>query len=259
LTAIPRDSNHNVMDGPLDESIHFSLAAATDGFLSDAQQFLLGPEPEQGLLLKARYNIARFSPSLFARLDILRPDSLARAVDKRLAEFLAGRILAQAGQQALGHVPLPVQIGDDRAPVWPAGLAGSISHTRDHCACLVLPAYGGHPGVDIESIASGPGLETILKFTMNPAEAALLTGCPDYATAATLCFSAKETLFKALYPVVGRFFGFECAELHDMPGPDRIRLTLTETLHADLPAGISFDIDCRRLPTHVVTWLVRRH
>ena len=53
-----------------------------------------------------------------------------------------------------------------------------------------------------------------------------------------------------------RFFGFDCAALEALPGPDRVTLTLTETLHPDLPAGRRFGIACASAPDHVVTWLV---
>ncbi|CCJ91504.1 4'-phosphopantetheinyl transferase [enterobactin] siderophore [Cronobacter turicensis 564] len=45
-------------------------------------------------------------------------------------------------------------------------------------------------------------------------ERAVLARAPlPFASALTLAFSAKESLFKALFPQVGDWFGFECANV----------------------------------------------
>lgn len=231
---------------------HFeTLQTRSDGFLHDVRLTRL----KHGLRIEARYQQDRFSPDLYPALGVARPETLVSAIDKRQAEFLAGRALAMSAQQASGHIPAQVAIGDDRAPVWPAGLAGSISHARGHCACYLVPSAHGHPGIDIETIASGQGLDAILRLTVNPSETALLSAAADPAVAATLCFSAKETLFKALYPVVRRHFGFHCAELCALPASDHVILELTETLHPSLSAGLRFDIAYESAGDHVVTWL----
>lgn len=233
-----------------------SLADRTGGFLHGAHMALLEPSSNFGLRLQARYDAALFSTDLFDTLSILRPETLAHAIDKRLAEFLAGRILTREAQIALSLCREPILIGEDRAPIWPPDQAGSISHARGHCACMLLSSGQGHPGIDIDTIAASQSLEAILSTTVNTSEAMLLRATPDIGTAATLCFSAKEALFKALYPVVGRIFDFNCAELRSLPEPKTLTLTLTEDLHATLPAGCAFDISYTAATDHVVTWLV---
>jgi enterobactin synthetase component D len=233
-----------------------SLASRSGGFLFGVQQELLGPDKQHGLRLQARFDLARFSTDLFDILDIARPETLVRAIDKRLGEFLAGRALAQVAQSALGRSPESVGIGPDGAPVWPEGLAGSISHAHGRCVCLLLPSDKGQPGVDIESVANRQGLEAIMRSTVNAAESTKLHAAPDMAAAATLCFSGKETLYKALSPTVGRFFGFNSAELRALPRANRLTLFLTENLHPELPAGKAFDIAYVAKRDHVVTWLV---
>ena len=74
----------------------------------------------------------------------------------------------------------------------------------------------------------------------------------------TALFSAKETLFKALYPSVGRFFGFEAATLSEPPKASSLTLRLTEPLGANLPAGRCFDIRVQFATDHVLTWLINR-
>lgn len=231
-----------------------SLQELTDGFLSRAEARRVG----SGLSVQASYHLARFRPELFEELGIARPESLARSIDKRLAEFLAGRILAQFAQRALGFAANDVAIGAERAPVWPLGMSGSISHARGRCACLLVPSTGLNPGIDIEAIATGQALESILRMAVTPQEAALLRSSPDLPLAATLCFSAKEALFKALYPTVRRHFGFPSARLSALPENGTLPLILTETLHPTLPAGACFDLCFDATESHVLTWMLHR-
>lgn len=228
--------------------------AAGGGFLRPTRQ----EDVFGGVLVQGGYSLEHFSEALFERFEIQRPERLAQAIDKRLAEFLAGRIMARLAQEALGRAPCPIPIGDDRAPVWPKGLNGSISHARGWCACLALPAECGLPGVDIERVAEGQALQSILRMTVNKTEAALIQSAPLPGQVATLCFSAKETLFKALFPVVKRHFGFNCAVLRALPQGGVLTLYLTEDLHHTLPAGRGFDIHYRTDDAHVLTWMVHR-
>lgn len=209
-----------------------------------------------GLLLTGRFDLSSFDITLFEGLGIPFPARLERAVPKRRAEFLAGRVMARVAQEALGRDALPVGVADSRAPIWPDGLRGSISHARGFCAVLALPEGLGDPGVDIEAIASGNALASIEQITLKGADRELLREAAlPFAAAATLCFSAKETLYKALYPTVGTFFGFDAAEVASAPSADRIRLRLTRGLAPGLRRGMVFDIGAQMAADHVLTWL----
>ncbi|MFW2544882.1 4'-phosphopantetheinyl transferase family protein [Primorskyibacter sp. 2E107] len=228
------------------------LPRLSDGFLRDARQSAVGG----GVLIRATFDLDRFDPVLFETFGVSRPERLQRAVPKRLGEFLAGRVLAMAAQQALGRVPAPVEISDNRAPIWPDGLHGSITHSGGHCACLILPSPQGYPGIDIEHFLSGRSLASVNKLVLQEQDRTMIAASPlPRDQAATLCFSAKETLFKALHPTVGRFFGFEAAVLGAPPTASHLRLTLTGDLHDRLPGGATFDLTCaiedRRVLTHM--------
>lgn len=231
-----------------------SLPDLSDGFLLPVQLHRLGT----GVMVQGGFDTGRFAPQLFDQLGVHRPDSLSRAIDKRLAEFLAGRCMAQIAQAGLGHTPRPVLIGADRAPIWPNGIAGAITHARGRCACFAVPAGQGAPGLDTERIATGSALDAILRMTLSADEGDLIRHAPDVAQTATLCFSAKETLFKALYPTVRRHFGFSCAELKNLPGDTQLQLVLTEDLHNSLPAGAVFDIQYHLADGYVTTWMLHR-
>lgn len=148
--------------------------------------------------------------AMFYRL----PDSLHRAVLKRQVEFLAGRICAQQAIEALtGHKPAPIPAQPDRAPGWPPGSIGSITHTAGYAAALVasVTQYQGI-GIDCEVVLSAENLKLqrhiCVPHELDDLRAAHCSWPSEMLL--TLVFSAKESLFKCLYPQVQQYFGF-CA------------------------------------------------
>lgn len=207
-------------------------------------------------MVAGRFRQDDFITELFDTLGLCRPERLDRAVTKRLAEFVAGRAMARIAQEALGCVARPVGIAESRAPIWPSGLAGSISHTRDFCACLLLPEDAGNPGIDVEVIASGSALLSIEQLAITGRDRVhLLTRHVPSDVAATLCFSAKEALYKALYPTVRSYFGFDDVEMARPLGRNTISLRLTKSLHATLPSGAVFDLSWEIGEGRVMTWM----
>lgn len=238
------------------------LLRRANGFLRDPEQIVTGQSDT--LLLRARFTLERFSPELFDALGILCPASLSAAVDKRRAEFLAGRAMVKMAFQTLGLPDADIPIGPDRAPVWPLGVAGSISHARGHCAAILCAnpeRFTRHFGVDIEAYASPRAQAAIAKIALTESDRALLAASGPQAPLAsdrlaTLIFSAKETLFKALYPQVRAYFGFDAAALTASPAHDHLTLRLTRPLHAKLPEGAEFTLRYALREDHLVTWLI---
>src|SRR5450432_2196927 len=64
-------------------------------------------------------------------------DFLAGAVPGRVKEFGAGRACARAGLASLGWNDVSIPSGPDRAPIWPDGVVGSITHVEDYCLAVV--------------------------------------------------------------------------------------------------------------------------
>lgn len=230
----------------------FGLVQRAGGFLSPPDLRECGT----GVRLTATFDPTRFHPDLYRVLNIYAPEELGKWTPKRQAEFLAGRWLASMGQDAIGQRPGVIHMGRDRAPQWPGGVTGSISHTNRHCACIVLPQGSGDPGIDVETVASGSKLKALQAKAMTDREREGLASVQDPALFSTLLFSAKETLFKALYPTVRRFFGFHCAELAAAPGTAHVSLALTQSLHPDLPRGLCFDVAYEVKNDVVLTWMV---
>ncbi|MEO9971881.1 MAG: 4'-phosphopantetheinyl transferase superfamily protein [Hyphomonadaceae bacterium] len=111
-------------------------------------------------------------------------------------------------------------------------------------------------GVDIETVPSGDALSSIMEYCLDADERALILGTERRSVPqlAGLVFSAKETLFKLLYPRVGRYFGFDTAKIRELPTSTTLRLYLTSNLGGPLETGKCFEIRIGSGPNHVLTW-----
>jgi enterobactin synthetase component D len=195
------------------------------------------------------------------------PDALARAVPRRCAAFAAGRLAAEAALLAAGCSPHDTHIGRlaTGAPQWPAGFVGSIAHTDTHVLATVAtaPPVRG-VGVDLEAPLSdavaaevGPSVAPELRDPDAVARVWQGETPPAFPDALTLVFTAKEALYKALAPRVGRFFGFEAAECVAITGSG-VSLRLTGALDGGFAAGDTFDVRIARDEAVglVMAWLV---
>ncbi|WP_260961210.1 4'-phosphopantetheinyl transferase family protein [Pseudomonas citri] len=183
----------------------------------------------------------RFDPLLLASDDfhtsaIEPPASIQRSVAKRQAEFLAGRICARAALQRLdGWASVPT-IGEDRAPVWPAHVSGSITHGTGRAAAIVArKQHWQGLGMDVETLLAPERAERLASEILTPPELLRMatTAPDDRALLVTLTFSVKESLFKALYPIVGQRFYFEHAEVLEWSHGGDVRLRLLTDLSAE--------------------------
>ena len=121
---------------------------------------------------------------------------LSKAVLKRRNEFIAGRHCARTALSKMGVIPGALPPDKTRAPQWPEGVIGSISHTVGHCCAIV--AYRNAItclGVDLEMTTRiSPG---VINHVVHPLEADFVG--VDQARG-SLIFSAKEAFFKAQFP-----------------------------------------------------------
>ena len=148
---------------------------------------------------------------------------VARAVDKRRREFTAGRWCARQALVRLGRPAVPIPSSPDRQPQWPPGVVGSITHCAGYRASAVArDREVVTVGLDAEPHDTLPA--GVLQAVASPAEqarlAALATAGPDVCWD-RLLFCAKESVFKAWYPLARRWLGFEDADLVLDPASDR--------------------------------------
>lgn len=126
----------------------------------------------------------------------------------RRREFLATRHLARLALAGLGRPEEVVGIGPRRAPVWPDGVVGSITHCAGYRAVAVARADDLRSlGIDAEPAV--PLDDGVAAQVLLPAEAARLRDPLE----STVVFSAKESVYKALFPLTQRWLGFEDVEV----------------------------------------------
>ncbi|MGZ3133657.1 4'-phosphopantetheinyl transferase family protein [Pseudomonas aeruginosa] len=134
---------------------------------------------------------------------------------KRRREFLAGRLCAFHSLSEMGvdaEFPLPAQ---DRLPIWPPGILGSISHCASVAVAMAAPASRFHAlGIDVETLIDADVAQDIWHSVGRESERVCLErNIPCRARSLTLLFSAKEALYKALYPLSRQYKDFHAAEI----------------------------------------------
>jgi 4'-phosphopantetheinyl transferase EntD len=165
-------------------------------------------------------------------LDPAEMAAIAAAAPRRVAEFSTGRHLARQAMIALGLDSGPVMRAEQRAPRWPAACIGSITHGRELAAAAVARrgALRG-VGIDLEE-ASRVAPELYPKIFTAREREELDTRPTTRVREGTLRFSAKEAVYKAVNPRIGRFIGFREVEI--VPDPSTAAL-----IEGDIPgAGI---------------------
>ncbi|AHH94592.1 4'-phosphopantetheinyl transferase superfamily protein [Kutzneria viridogrisea] len=140
---------------------------------------------------------------------------LGASVDKRRREFTTARLCARKAMAELGLPASPVLPGDRGAPQWPEGVVGSITHCAGYRAAVLAHARDLRTvGVDAEP--NEPLPEGVLDAVSLPEERMWLRRLAAADRSVhwdRLLFSAKESVYKAWFPLARRMLGFEEASL----------------------------------------------
>jgi 4'-phosphopantetheinyl transferase EntD len=139
---------------------------------------------------------------------------VARAVDSRRRAFATGRACARRALADLGLPPLAIARDEESgAPLWPAGVVGTITHCEGYGAAAV--AWSRELcGVGIDAEPDGPLPDGVLPRVASAEERTLLESLASAEPAVSwdrLLFSAKESTYKAWFPLTRRWLGFEDA------------------------------------------------
>ena len=137
-----------------------------------------------------------------------------RAVEKRKLEFAAGRNCARKALQRLGLERCPIPSGPMGEPIWPPNIVGSITHCASYCAAAVAFASDVRGiGIDVETHAPLPAGVADIVCVDSEQDWISIAPAADSVAWGTVIFSAKESLFKAWYPLLGRWLDFSDARL----------------------------------------------
>ncbi len=126
-------------------------------------------------------------------------------VDERRREFAMGRMCARRALADLGLAPIAITRGTRGAPRWPHGVVGSITHCDGYRASAVAWARE-FLSIGIDAEPTGALSERVRRRIALDHEHVWLRRLA--ATNPTiswdrLLFSAKESVYKAWYPLTG--------------------------------------------------------
>ncbi len=135
-----------------------------------------------------------------APLHPLEQALIERAVEKRRREFSAGRTCARRALQKLGKSIDYLLVGEQRQPLWPTDVVGTITHCQGFCGAAVAEKTQVLSiGFDAEQNA---GLSAELhRMILRPEEFHSLKLLPPTLPWDRLTFSAKECIHKVYFPL----------------------------------------------------------
>ncbi|NRB57485.1 MAG: 4'-phosphopantetheinyl transferase superfamily protein [Salinicola sp.] len=210
----------------------------------------------------ARFSALRFDTGALCEADLdgwhlSLPDRLTTAAAKRRAEFLAGRLSARhALAELTGSLATPAQDAE-QLPRWPAGTVGSITHSRGLAAAVVAGQEACRGiGLDAEVEMTAERARRLAPQILVASERAWFDHLPGERQGEflTVAFSLKESLFKALYPLVRRRFYFPHARVTawDADG-GTVAIELLETLSPEWRAGARLTGQVAKIGDYLLT------
>lgn len=171
-------------------------------------------------------------------------EQVERAVDKRRREYAGARRCARAAMGQLGLEPAAIVKDGKGAPLWPRGVVGSMTHTEGYrAAALAFSMQVRAVGIDAEQHAPLPSGGVLRSVSLaeerewlsavgsgeesdstqgrggrgdgGPGEVSPGEGSPGEGGVHwdRLLFSAKESTYKAWYPLTERWLGFQDAHI----------------------------------------------
>jgi 4'-phosphopantetheinyl transferase EntD len=176
---------------------------------------------------------------------------IARAVDKRRREFTTARGCARAALAQLGVPAAPIVPGLRGAPGWPPGVVGSLTHCAGYRACAVA-RDSDIVTVGLDAEPHEPLPDGVLGAITRPEERVRLAALAQADPGCRwdrLLFCAKEAVYKAWFPLAGRWLGFEDASIDFNPAAGSFSAAL-------LVAGPV--VNGRPLTAFTGRWLVRQ-
>jgi 4'-phosphopantetheinyl transferase EntD len=167
--------------------------------------------PDTAVAVELRGDEAAGEAPLYPEEEAL----VARAVAKRRREFAGVRSCARRAMEKLGVPPQPVLPGERGAPRWPDGIVGSMTHCAGFCGAALARA-GDLASIGIDAEPAGPLPDGVLRAVALPAEAERLSRLAAERPEVhwdRLLFSAKESVYKAWFPLTRKWLDFSEADI----------------------------------------------
>jgi enterobactin synthetase component D len=174
----------------------------------------------------------------------------------REKEFAAGRFCT-AQLLARWKDTRSVESAEDRSPIWPSGFCGSISHSRNWIwAAVARTNFIRSIGIDAEITVNAQTRAEIHDAIGTEDEWALMRSLGlDQDTEFTILFSAKESFYKCMYPIIQRYFDFSDVALESVqPGQLKI-LAVNKAIFDQQPFGLVIQYFVEANNVFTATWL----
>lgn len=144
---------------------------------------------------------------------------VARAVERRLHTFAAGRLCAHAALADKGADRVALLPDASGQPDWPVEAPGSIAHTDGYAIAAVLTDTRLHVGIGVDAEALGAVSGKVSAAIFTESERAYLATLDIEArtATATLIFCAKEAFYKAQFRLTGAWIDFHDVEVRVKP------------------------------------------
>lgn len=191
---------------------------------------------------------------------MLYPEELevlsSKAVRKRRIEFCIGRAAAHSALSKISINNFPVLKGVHNEPLWPEGVVGSISHSGELAiAAVARKEEAAGIGMDIEMLDETIS-EDIVRIICTSKETDWVNRSVDRKLERLfMIFSAKESIFKAFFPMTNVPLNYLDTELiwHEDTGLFLGQL-LTQ-VGEEYREGYFFEVGCRMVDRYIFTFM----
>lgn len=165
----------------------------------------------------AEFHYENYDMSQYQHYDVMLPVHIEKCVSKRQAEYLAGRICAQQLLALTQSDKYSIATGELGQPVWPKHLLGSISHSNRYAISVIgsQEKWQG-VGIDIEQVVCSHEMVSVMKEqVLNEQEYQLINSIEGMSLneLMTLCFSVKESFYKAVSGIVKNYLDFDDVQI----------------------------------------------
>lgn len=153
--------------------------------------------------------MAEIKPLLSSEESLLSP----YATEKRKNDFLLGRTAAHQALEQLHYFQTPILQGANNEPIWPKNIIGSITHSNKiGVAVATSTKYGRGIGIDLEQLHTKNKWNLVHHICLD-SEKKYAQQTKNPSQTLLLLFSAKESIYKAFFPLCQSILRFHDCEL----------------------------------------------
>ena len=171
--------------------------------------------------------------------------------------FILGRTAAHQALEKLGYQACPILKDKSGAPIWPAGISGSIAHSvkaeNEAVGAAIVAKCTDYIslGLDIEML-DRPFSSSLKSKISTPEEQAIFLRFNQ--TNPLKIFCCKEAIFKCLYPLCQQYFGYLDASLCAQKSPNCFDFRINRQLGDTINANSIISVFCEQYSNYLIAY-----